>query len=195
MLYVWASLAAQTVKRLPTTWETWVRSLGREDALEKEMATHFSIHAWRIPRTKEPGGLQSMGSHRVGRDWTTPLHSLRYMYNEWLLNRWSLVTFLRCQMLASQHVKSCCNVAFSARDGRQSEIAWTRWCVIVCKCTHAHDTHSHTNMYTHTGKRMYRRVLYTHIHTSELQTPRDTAVLMYYVPLCVRLCWYLVLSP
>ena len=46
--------------------ETWVQSLGGEDPLEKEMATHFSILAWRIPRTEEPGGLQSMGSQRVG---------------------------------------------------------------------------------------------------------------------------------
>ena len=45
-----------------------VRSVGREDPLEKEMATHFSIHAWKIPWTEEPGGLQSMGSQRVGHD-------------------------------------------------------------------------------------------------------------------------------
>ena len=50
--------------------ETWVRSLGREDPLEKEMATHSSILAWRIPWTEEPGGLQSIGSQRVGRDFT-----------------------------------------------------------------------------------------------------------------------------
>ena len=58
---------AQRVKRLPTMWETWVQSLGRED-LEKEMATHSSVLAWRIPGTGEPGGLPSMGSHRVGHD-------------------------------------------------------------------------------------------------------------------------------
>ena len=63
-----ASLVAQTVKRLPTMQETWVRSLGREDPLEKEMATHSSIHAWKIPWTKEPSGLQSMGLQRVGHD-------------------------------------------------------------------------------------------------------------------------------
>ena len=56
------------VKRLPTTWETWVQSLGREDPLEKEMTTHSSILAWRIPWTEERGGLQSMGSQRVGHD-------------------------------------------------------------------------------------------------------------------------------
>ena len=54
---------AQRLKHLPTMQETWVRSLGREDSLEKEMATHFSILAWRIPGMEEPGGLPSMGSH------------------------------------------------------------------------------------------------------------------------------------
>ena len=63
-----ASLVAQTVKNLPATQETWVRSLGREDPLEKRMATHSSILAWRISWTKEPGGLQSMGWLRVRHD-------------------------------------------------------------------------------------------------------------------------------
>ena len=61
-----ASLVAQVVKNLPATQETQVRSLGREDPLEKGMATHSSILAWKIPRTEEPGRLQSMGSQRVG---------------------------------------------------------------------------------------------------------------------------------
>ena len=61
-------LVAQTVKRLPAVWETQVRSLGWEDPLEKEMVTHSSVLAWRIPGTEEPGGLLSMGSHRVGHD-------------------------------------------------------------------------------------------------------------------------------
>ena len=63
-----ASLVAQSLKHLPPMQLTWVRSLGREDPLEKEMATHSSILAWRIPWTEEPGGLQSMGSQRVGHD-------------------------------------------------------------------------------------------------------------------------------
>ena len=62
------SLVAQMVKRLPTMQETWVQSLGQEDPLEKETATHSSILAWRIRWTEEPGGLQSMGSQRVGHD-------------------------------------------------------------------------------------------------------------------------------
>ena len=59
---------AQRLKRLPARWETWVRSLGLEDPLEKEMATHSSILAWRIPWMEEPDRLQSMGSQRVGHD-------------------------------------------------------------------------------------------------------------------------------
>ena len=66
--WAWASLVAQTVKRLPVMRETQVRSLGWEDPLEKEMATHSSILAWRIPCMEKPGRLQSMGSQRVGHD-------------------------------------------------------------------------------------------------------------------------------
>ena len=57
---------AQTVKNLPTMQETWSRSLSQEDLLEKGLATHSSILAWRIPRTEEPGRLQFMGFQRVG---------------------------------------------------------------------------------------------------------------------------------
>ena len=59
---------AQRIKRLPAMQETQVRSLGWEDLLEKAMTTHSSTLAWRIPWTEEPGGLQSMGSQRFGRD-------------------------------------------------------------------------------------------------------------------------------
>ena len=69
------SLVAQTVKRLPTMRETWVQSLGWEDLLEKEMATHCSILAWKIPWMEEPGRLQSMGSQRVKHHWATSLIS------------------------------------------------------------------------------------------------------------------------
>ena len=64
----WASLVAQTVKRLPAVQETGVRSLGWEDPLEKEMATPSSTLAWRIPWTEDPGRLQSMGSQGAGHD-------------------------------------------------------------------------------------------------------------------------------
>ena len=59
---------ALMVKRLPTMWETRVQSVGQEDLLEKEMVTHSSILAWKIPWIEEPGGLQFMGSQRVGHD-------------------------------------------------------------------------------------------------------------------------------
>ena len=61
----WASQVTQMVKNLPAVWETQVRSLGWKDPLEKGMAMHTSILAWRIPWTEEPGGLQSMGFQRV----------------------------------------------------------------------------------------------------------------------------------
>ena len=64
----WASLVAQKVKNLHAMQETPVQSLGREDALEKEMVIHSNNLAWRIPRTEEAGGLQSVGSQRVRHD-------------------------------------------------------------------------------------------------------------------------------
>ena len=63
-----SSLVAQTVKCLPTMWETWVQSLRWEDLLQKEMATYSSILAWKMPWTEEPGRLQSMGFERVRHD-------------------------------------------------------------------------------------------------------------------------------
>ena len=66
-----ASLVAQIVKNLPAMWEIWVWSLGREDPLEKDMATHSSTLAWKIPWTEDPSRLESMGLQRVGHDWAT----------------------------------------------------------------------------------------------------------------------------
>ena len=71
---VWASLVSQRLKHLPGMRETQVRSLGQEDPLEKEMATHSSTLVWRIPWRKEPGRLLSKGLQRVGHDWATSLH-------------------------------------------------------------------------------------------------------------------------
>ena len=68
LLLTVASQVAQRVKNLPTMQETQVQSLGKEDPLEKSLAPHSSIFAWRIPWTDKPGRLQSMGSHRVGHD-------------------------------------------------------------------------------------------------------------------------------
>ena len=96
------SLVAQTVKHLPTMWETRVRFLGLEDSLEKEMATHSSILAWKIPWTEEPGGLQSTGSQRLGHDWVTSLslsiigsHYYQIIFTKCLLSaRYFLICYL-----------------------------------------------------------------------------------------------------
>ena len=77
----------QRLKLLPAMWETWVRSLGREDPLEEEMAIHSSILAWRIPWTEEFGGLQSMG--RKESDMTERLHfTYRFITGSPLVARW-----------------------------------------------------------------------------------------------------------
>ena len=74
---IWSySLVPQKVKNLPAVWETQFWSLSWEESLEKEMATHSSILAWRIPWTEEPGGLQSVGSQRVGHAWATNTFTL-----------------------------------------------------------------------------------------------------------------------
>ena len=70
-VHMWTSLVAQRLKRLPPMRETRVESLGRKDPLEKEMAIHSSILAWRIPWKEKPSRLQSMGSQRVWHDWAT----------------------------------------------------------------------------------------------------------------------------
>ena len=62
---------SQTIKNLPTVQETWVQSLDREDPLEKEMATHFTVLTWKIPWTEKPGRLQSIGSQWVRHNWAT----------------------------------------------------------------------------------------------------------------------------
>ena len=87
----WHSLGgvvAQRLKCLPAMRETWVRSLGWEDPLEKDMATHSSILAWEIPWTEEPGGLHSMGSQRVIHDWATSLHFTSESGRSWELRMW-----------------------------------------------------------------------------------------------------------
>ena len=83
----WASLVAQMVRNLPAMQETWIQSLCQEDPLEKGMATHLSIFAWRIPRTEEPGVLMSIETWRAGHDWAA---------NTALLGGWpsGQVTFL-----------------------------------------------------------------------------------------------------
>ena len=90
-----ASLVAQTVKHLPTTGETQVQSLGQEDPLEKKMATHSSVLAWKIPWTEEPGRLQSMGSQRIGHDWAT---SLSFLFLFCLAQASGVIELLRGQL-------------------------------------------------------------------------------------------------
>ena len=115
MIYEDFSLAAQRIKHLPAMQETWIWSLGREDPLEKEMATHSSILAWRIPWTEEPGRLQSMGSQRVRYNWATSLSFFFFLsFFLWLSSGqesdlplhgagvWSLVRKLRSYILFSK---------------------------------------------------------------------------------------------
>ena len=75
-------MVAQIVKTLTAMWDTWVRSLGQEDLLEKGMATHSSILAWRILWTEDPGGLQSMELQRYGNDWETNSFTFHMQKNE-----------------------------------------------------------------------------------------------------------------
>ena len=77
---IMTSLVAQMVKHLPIMWETRVRSLGWEDPLEKEVATHSSTFAWKIPWMEERGRLQSVGSQRVRHDWATSLHFITILW-------------------------------------------------------------------------------------------------------------------
>ena len=79
-VYIWASLVSQTVRNPFAMQDTLVKYLGWEDPLEKELATHSSILAWRIPWTKEPGRLQSMGSQRVGHGRVTVHEHSVYIY-------------------------------------------------------------------------------------------------------------------
>ena len=85
LLFSVTSLVAQTVKNLPAMQETMVRSLGWEDPLEKDLAAHSRILAWRIPWTEEPGGLQSMGSQRVGHNWLTNNNYCSQSSAPWIL--------------------------------------------------------------------------------------------------------------
>ena len=126
------SLVAQRLKRLPPMWETRVRSLGREDALEKEMATHSSILAWRIPWTEEPARLQSTGSQRVGHDWVTSLSlSQRPLCLVQVFNGSKTKGSMFLCIYRSIHV-----------------CVYTRVCVCV--------SHTHTHMCKHTYKSFFK---------------------------------------
>ena len=113
-----ASLMAQTVKNLPAMWETRVWSLGREDPLEKEMATHSSILTWKIPWTEEPGRLQSMGSKRVGHDWATSLCFSRPYVTPGKTKALTIWTFVSKVMSLLFNMLSRLVIAFPARSKR-----------------------------------------------------------------------------
>ena len=97
-------LVAQMVKRLSTIQETGVRSLGREDPLEKEMAIYSSTIAWKLPWTEEPGRLRSMGTQRVRHDWATSLFFNIHLFCEWMLHS-SWQNLLKCLKMYSNVTK------------------------------------------------------------------------------------------
>ena len=108
--FLWASLVAQMVKNLPTKRETWVRSLGQKDPLEKGKATPSSILAWETPWTEKPVGLQSMGPQRVGHSWVTNTFTFTLSYT--IL--WSTVALsshmfkkLKMRLLFGLHFDQC----------------------------------------------------------------------------------------
>ena len=89
---------SQLVKSLPAMWETQVQSLGGEDPLEKEMATHSSILVWEIPWTEEPGGLQSIRSQRVRHKWVTNTFTFLYTFLDFLV----LIVKYKCSIFFFQ---------------------------------------------------------------------------------------------
>ena len=89
-----ASLVVEAVKNPPAMQKTWVRSLGWKDPLEKGTATHSNILAWRIPWTEEPGGLQSMGSQRVGHNRALSIHFLKLNRSQNVTVSWSWFVFI-----------------------------------------------------------------------------------------------------
>ena len=118
-----ASLVAQTVKRLPAMQETWVQSLGQKDPLEKEMAPHSSTLAWKIPRTEEPGRLQSMGSQRVGHDWAISLSFFTW-YVLFVGKSLTYVSLFKCYCYLS-HLVSYAWIAILEGMGNPVALQWT----------------------------------------------------------------------
>ena len=116
-------LVAQIVKRLLTMWKTRVQSLGLEDLLEKEMATHSSTLAWKIPWTEECGRLQSMGSQRIGHDWATSLtHSLPSVYLFWTVHDNFWRGRLYCRKLELEGPRRWSRLWFSSCGSQQGGV-------------------------------------------------------------------------
>ena len=125
---------AQRLRHLPAMWETQVQSLGWEDPLEKEMATHSSILTWRIPWMKQPGRLQSTGSQRVGHYWATSLHFRNWCFWTVVLEK-TLESPLDCKEIQPVHPKRDQSWVFIGRTDVEAEtsILWPpdakRWLI------------------------------------------------------------------
>ena len=119
----WASLVAQIVKNPPAMQKTWVQSLGWEDPLEKGMATHATIIAWRIPWIEEPGRLQSMELQRVGHDWATIFFIVHNLFSHsTVIDIWVVSKFLPLQTLSSfvnMSIHTCASISegWNSRSG------------------------------------------------------------------------------
>ena len=125
----WASLVAQRVKNLPTMQETQVWYLGQEGLLEKKMAAHFSILAWRIPCTGEPGGLQSMQSQRVGHNWLTDTLTFTLSHLKWPAQNWLWFLKDKAPTLCSEFAEVVLMVAIPGQVDRERG-----WCLCLMKC-------------------------------------------------------------
>ena len=127
---VGASLVAQRVKHLPAMQETWVWSLVQEDPLEKEMATHSSILAWRISWTQDSGGLQSTGSQRVGHNWGNDKECSNY-FTTALISHARKIMLKILQARLQQYVNHELKAGF--RKGRQTRDQTANICWIIEK--------------------------------------------------------------
>ena len=125
--------------------EMWVQSLGQEDLLEEEMATHFSILAWRIPWTEEPGGLQSLGLQRVRHNWsdlacTHRLYSTYGLSRQWIfkghLKLWSVFFFFKGNMLDMSHgIFLVLSKVRSSRGSKKADLASADGCPVGAGCS------------------------------------------------------------
>ena len=125
-------LLAHMVKNLPAMQETWVLSLGWEDLLEKEMATHSNILTWGVPWTEKPGEPQSMGSQSVGHDWATNISTL---YSVVILTYYSQALLFLCLSIAQQETKTKTKHLFS-KDFASSKASYiSQWTVPGFACS------------------------------------------------------------
>ena len=126
-IFFFFALTTQTIKNLPAVWETCVRSLGQEDPLEKGMATHCSILAWKILWREKPGRLQSMGLQRVGPDWATDTFTFTYCYLDVFI---SVSHTLKCEPEWEISVLKACGCS-SCHESQHMTGTWVNWMVCV----------------------------------------------------------------